>query len=426
MNNRIIVHMDMDAFFAAIEQRDFPEYRGKPVVVGADPKEGRGRGVVSTASYEARKYGIHSALPISQAYRACPHAIFATPRYHVYQETSQTIMKILDEFSPVREQISIDEAFLDCTGTEGLFGPPAELGKKIKARVYEQTRLTCSVGIAPNKFIAKVASDLIKPAGLTICPQDGEREFLAPLEIKRLWGAGKKTVAKLNSMGYYLIGDIAGAPLELFERKLGKMGTHLWRLSQGKDDRPVESDHVRKSISEEITYENDVTKDEIIEQSITRISDRLSRKMRGLDIKGRTITLKIRLEGFQTFTRSHTIDEPTSQMKVIRGIVLKEFRNFDRKNKKVRLVGIGVSNLFFNDEEISDIKGNQPELARQLDLFTNLNPEVEENQEQDLREEDPAGEEREKILDDLKERFGDTVNRGSMIGFKDPRRPELD
>ena len=400
MSSRVIVHVDMDAFFAAIEQRDFPELRGKPVVVGADPKEGRGRGVVSTCSYEARVFGIHSAQPISRAYRACPHAEFVKPRYEIYSRDSRIVMDVLAEFSPLMQPVSIDEAFLDCTGTEGLFGSPRELGNRIKTAIKDAVNLTASVGIAPNKFIAKVASDLEKPNGLTICEPGREKEFLGPLPIKRLWGAGAKTVEKLNSMGFLRIADVAGADLSVLEKALGKWGSGLWRLANGMDDRPVEDGRRRKSISEEHTYESDVDDVDRMEKTLFEIAERLSRNMRRLNIKGRTVTLKIRLEGFETFTRSRTLPDFFNDMKTLRQEVLREFRAFDRRGKRVRLLGIGMAKL---DE-------NEVTKPTQLELFAS---------EPDNRDE--TARKAELLLDDLKKKFGDSVNRASLMGSKEHR-----
>lgn len=227
---RKILHVDMDAFYASVEQLDHPEYRGLPVVVGADPKGGAGRGVVSTCSYEARKFGIHSAMLISQAYRLCPDAVFVFPRFRRYEEISKTVMEILKSFSPEIEQIGIDEAFLDCSASILLFGSAEKIGRTIKDLILEKTGLVASVGIASNKFIAKVASDLEKPDGLVICPEGHEKEFLAPLEVNRLWGAGKKTTALLSEMGIKKIGELAKLREDYLTGKLGKLGAHLWNL----------------------------------------------------------------------------------------------------------------------------------------------------------------------------------------------------
>jgi nucleotidyltransferase/DNA polymerase involved in DNA repair len=263
----------MDAFYAAIEQRDHPEYRGKPVVVGADPKAGRGRGVVSTASYEARKYGIHSAMPISQAYRRCPQAIFAFPRFERYTEISRQVMNILRDFSPQLAQISIDEAFIEITQTANFHGGARALAEKLKARIKHETGLTASVGVAPNMFIAKVASDLQKPDGLTICEAGQEKAFLAPLPIKKLWGVGPKTEAHLQKMGFSTIGQLAQCSQKMLAERLGKWGAHLWELANGIDNRPVEDWGPRKSISQEHTYDQDVANPQIVEQTIWRIAD---------------------------------------------------------------------------------------------------------------------------------------------------------
>ncbi len=401
---RIIVHVDMDAFFASIEQLDYPEYRGRPVVVGADPRDGKGRGVVCAASYEARKFGIHSALPISIAYRRCPSAVFTRPRFRRYNELSGYIMNLLGEFSPVIEQISIDEAFLDATGTERLFGPPEELGKRIKMRIFQATGLTASVGIASNKSIAKIASDLQKPDGLTICPDGHEKEFIAPLPVSVLWGAGKKTVQALQQAGMHTVGDIARLTADDMEKLYGKWGTHLWMLANGIDDRPVNTEWERKSCSEETTFDEDVAESRIVEQTLFEIADRLSRRIRREGVLGRTITLKIRIEGFKTYTRSHSLPAPLDDMQSIRSAAVNMFRKFDREGKKVRLVGIAVSNL----------EAAESAPLHQLELFNTTDP-VEEISP-------PPGKNPEKLLDELKNRFGEKVTRAALLETTDPRK----
>ena len=232
---KIFLHLDMDAFFAAIEQLDHPELRGKPVVVGADPKAGRGRGVVSTCSYEARVYGIRSAMPISRAYKLCPHAVYVFPRGHRYSEMSRVIMHILQHYAPDVEQISIDEAFLDITSTSKLYGSAEKLASSLKEEIRAQTCLTASVGIAPSKFVAKIASDLKKPDGLVIVEQDSVRDFLAPLDISRMWGIGPKSLPYFHRLGIHTIGDLARfSQAELF-RQFGQSGIHFWHLANGID-----------------------------------------------------------------------------------------------------------------------------------------------------------------------------------------------
>jgi DNA polymerase-4 len=395
---RTIVHVDMDAFYASIEQLDHPEYRNRPLVVGADPRQGKGRGVVSAASYEARAYGIHSAMPISLAFKRCPHATFVRPRIQRYVEVSQRVMEVLGEFSPAIEQISIDEAFLDCTGTEMFFGPPRTLAYRIKARISEKTSLSASVGVATNKSIAKIASEIGKPGGLVICQPGKEKEFLSELPLSFLWGAGKKTVGLFESLGYRNIGDVADAHPHILLERFGKNGIHLWNLANGIDERPVEPWGPRKSIGKEFTFEKDVSSGQYIENVIFKIADSLSRKMRGLQIAGRTVTLKIRLEGFQTFTRSRSFSEALNDMQRIREQAVALFRHFERHDRKVRLIGITVSNLEMKNEQYT----------QQLELFKRGGKNREEEPKTDT----------DKLLDDLKQKYGAKVTRAVFLpGF---------
>lgn len=386
--SRTILHIDMDAFFAAVEQLDQPEYRGKPVIVGADPKGGAGRGVVATASYEARKYGIHSAMPISKAYRRCPHGIYLRGRYKRYAEISAQVMSILHDFSPVIQKISIDEAFLDITSSLNLFGGAEAIAHQIKTRIQKELQLTASIGIAPNKFLAKIASDLEKPDGLVLVKEGEEKAFLQELPISKLWGVGKKTELALNQMGIATIGQIAELSEVDLNRKFGKWGNALWRLSNGIDHRPVETREQQKSISQERTFEEDIDDEELIEKTIFRLADELSRLMRHHKIKGRTITLKLRLHDFSTFTRSRTVSGFIDSTQIIKGVAIELYRKFNKKNMKVRLVGIGVSQL-------SSVSGEQ------LGLF---------------EQETPLDEKVTKLLDSLKEKFGDqAVNRATLL-----------
>ena len=343
--SRVILHIDMDAFFAAIEELDHPEYRGKPVVVGADPKGGKGRGVVSTCNYEARKYGIHSAMPISQAYKRCPFAIYVFPRGSRYGEISQKLFTILSEFTPKVEPISVDEAFMDITGCIRLLGSPEEIAQKIKQRIKDELHLTASIGIAPVKFVAKIASDLRKPDGLVIVEPGKVIEFLQPLPISRMWGVGKKTEVQLKTMGIHTIGDLAKLSQDAVIKKFGKSGLHFWTLANGIDERGVESDHSVKSVSLENTFDEDVSDEKIIEQTINAIADNLGRILRKKQVKGKTITLKIRLHDFSTFTRSHSFGSYLDSSQLISETALKLYHNFQKAGKKVRLLGIAVSNL---------------------------------------------------------------------------------
>ncbi len=386
--NRTILHLDMDAFFAAVEQRDHPEYRGKPLVVGADPKGGRGRGVVATASYEARKYGIHSALPISKAYRLCPHAIYVRGSYQRYGEVSQQVMAILQEFTPIIEKISIDEAFLDLTGSLKLFGSAVEIAQKIKNRIRSEVQLTASVGIAPNKFLAKIASDLQKPDGLVVVKEGEEKSFLEPLPISKLWGVGEKTEAVLKGRGLSTIGQIAQLPESELGSRLGKWGHALWLLANGIDDRAVVTWSPQKSISQEITFDEDVDDPEVMERTLFKLADELARMMRKSELKGRTITLKIRLEDFSTFSRSRTSSDFIDSTEVIKAVAIEMFRDFDRKGLRVRLLGVGLSQL-------SSVYGEQ------LGLFA---------------QEKPINQKLTNLLDSLKEKYGDdAITRASFL-----------
>jgi nucleotidyltransferase/DNA polymerase involved in DNA repair len=387
---RIIVHVDMDAFYTSIEQMDCSEYRGKPVVVGADPQQGSGRGVVSAASYEARAYGIHSALPISTAYKRCPHAIYLRPRFKRYSELSVKVMKILDAFSPLVEQISIDEAFLDCSGTEKLFGSNQSLGGHIKDRIKGETGLTASVGMATNKSVAKIASDLHKPDGLCICAPGKEQEFLAPLHIDRLWGAGRKTVDKLEKLGFTLVEHIQNCPKQRLQELFGTYGRRLWELANGIDNRPVVRSSPRKSISQEMTFRRDTDQDSVVEHVLFQLSDSVTRQMRREGIRGRTVNLKIRLAPFDTHTRSHTLAHPVHDMQAVRDTVLRLFRSFDRGGRPVRLVGVGVSNLHRQEEG----------LVAQLDLFADDQDGLEET---------------DRVLDQMKRLYGEKVTRASFL-----------
>lgn len=399
--NRTILHLDMDAFFAAVEQLDNPEYRGKPVIVGADPKAGKGRGVVATASYEARKFGIHSALPISQAYRRCPHGIYVRGRYSRYAQVSRAMMAILADFTPVIQKISIDEAFLDLTDSLKLFGGADAIAQQIKGRFRDELQLTASIGIAPNKFLAKIASDLQKPDGLVVVEPGQEQAFLRDLPISKLWGVGKKTELVLQKMGIRKIGQIAELPEADLNRKLGKWGNALWRLSKGIDNRPVQSTDVQKSISQERTFEHDTDEQEVIEHTLSQLAESLSRLMRKDKLKGRCITLKVRFDDFSTFTRSKTFADFIDSTHIIKGVVISMYRRFNKQKRKVRLLGIGVSQL-------NSICGEQ------LGLFD---------------QETPMNIRLTRLLDSLRDKFGDeVVTRASLLDKTGPPtlKPEGD
>jgi DNA polymerase-4 len=342
---RYIVHVDMDAFFAGVEQRDNPACKGKPVIVGADPKGGKGRGVVSTCSYEARKFGIHSAMPISIAYRKCPHGIFLGVNMAKYARESHRIFEILERFTPDIEPISIDEAFLDITGSYHLFGTPVETCQKIKSTVRTETSLTASIGLAPNMMTAKIASDIGKPDGLIKVDEENLLDFLYPLPVEKLWGVGEKTKQELVKIGIRTIGDLAKRSVEKIERYFGKNGAHAWGLANGIDPRKVEATDEVKSISNEHTFEEDTGSDHAIKDTIMHLSEKVSRRLRKAGLKGKTVTLKIRFSDFKTYTRARTLKVPTNFVDNIYENSLSGLEEFDLKTKKVRLLGVKASNF---------------------------------------------------------------------------------
>ncbi|MGM0441527.1 MAG: DNA polymerase IV [Elusimicrobiota bacterium] len=343
--DRYIVHVDMDAFFASVEQRDNPGYRKKPVIVGADPKGGTGRGVVSACSYRARKYGVHSAMPISVAYRKCPGAVFLPVRMEKYTKVSREIFEILQNFTPQIEKISIDEAFLDITGSYHLFGTPEKTARRIKKEIKTQTGLTASLGLAPNKFIAKIGSDFDKPDGLTVVKKNKIKEFLFPLDVEKIWGVGEKTAAALKKMGIRTVKELAQKDKGELYDKFGKRGLHFWRLARGIDNRKIETFRPVKSVSHEYTFEKNSTDGEKIKAVLLELSGKVSRRLRDKGLKGRTVSLKIRLTGFNTFTRDKTIEYPLDSTETIFKSVLKLYGEFTDKREGVRLLGVKVSNF---------------------------------------------------------------------------------
>jgi len=344
-DNRCIIHVDMDAFFASIEQRDNPAYKRKPVIVGADPKNGKGRGVVSTCSYNARKFDIHSGMPISIAYKKCPKAIFLPVNMSRYAEISYKIFEILERFTPDIEPISIDEAFLDITGSHHLFGSPIDTCKKIKNTIKKETGLTASIGLAPNKMTAKIASDFNKPDGLTIVTQQHLLDFLRPLPVNKLWGVGEKTLKVLQKLGINTIEDILKRTADEFVDIFGKNGGHLWQLANGIDPRSVEIDDTIKSINTEHTFDKDTKNKCLIKDTLMCLSEKVSKRLRKSNLKGRTITLKIRFQDFKTFTRSTTIDICTNFVDDIYKNCIVNFGEFNSETKAVRLLGVSISNL---------------------------------------------------------------------------------
>jgi nucleotidyltransferase/DNA polymerase involved in DNA repair len=340
---RVIIHVDMDAFFAAVEQRDRPELRGKPVVVGADPKGGKGRGVVSTASYEARAYGIHSAQPISQAYHLCPHAAFLPVDMDRYERESERIRGVLSEFTPQMQFVSIDEAYLDVTASLRLFGGKRAVAERIQERIKEETGLTASLGVGPNKLVAKIASDLKKPRGRVIVEAEQVEEFLRPLDVRRLPGVGPRTEQSLRAAGVRTMGDLAGIPVQELRSRFGAWGEYLWDEAHGRDESPVEQTEEVKSVGHEHTFEEDTDDRDLIMTTLMDLSEQTARRARKGARQGRTVTTKVRFEDFTTITRQQTLLEPVMDAAEIYAAALENLAAARMGRRKVRLVGVQVS-----------------------------------------------------------------------------------
>jgi len=337
----MILHVDMDAFYASVEERDDPLLVGKPVIVGGSAE---GRGVVAAANYEVRKFGVHSAMPAARAKRLCPHAVFIKPRMGHYAEISQQIRAIFEEFTPLVEPLSLDEAFLDSTGSESLFGSAATIGRQIKERIHAELGLVASVGVAPNKFVAKIASDLNKPDGFLVVAPGEVQAFLDPLPIDRLWGVGKVTGQVFDRLGIRTIGQLRLLSSKSLDELFGSSGEHFWRLAHGMDDRPVVPDREAKSISHETTFAQDIDDHEVLQAWLIDLAEQVARRMRRHALKGRTIELKVRFADFQTITRSLTLPEPTNitQELLQAGIELLATK-LPKDHLPVRLLGFGVN-----------------------------------------------------------------------------------
>jgi DNA polymerase-4 len=361
---RTILHVDMDAFFAAVEQLDRPELRGKPILIGSD----RPRGVVSTASYEARPFGCRSAMPMAVAKRLCPQAIVVPVRMQRYREVSERLFGIFDEFSPVVEPVSVDEAFLDATGMERAVGGGEEIAQRLRRRVREELKLTASVGVAPNKFLAKLASDLKKPDGLTVITAADVDRVLPPLPATRIWGIGPKTADRLAGMNLRTIGDLRRMPEEWFTREFGEDGERFRRLIYGLDDRPVVPDSEAKSISHENTFEEDVTDPQHLRDVLLDEVENVARRLRKYGLRAGTVRLKIRVGGFKTFSRSHTLAEPTSVTAELWRESLAVFEEWMRASfQPVRLLGMGAASLTKSGEQLSLFGGAANEKQKGVD-----------------------------------------------------------
>jgi len=345
-----IIHVDMDAFFASVEQRDNPELRGKPVIVGGQPDS---RGVVAAASYEARRFGIHSAMTCAQAARMCPHAIFVPPDHGKYRTVSTQIREIFHEITHLVEPLSLDEAYLDVTENQ-LDEPLAgKVALHIKRRIRKELQLTASAGVGPNKFIAKVASDINKPDGIYIVPPDRVMAFVEGLPVEKLWSVGPATASRLRALGLRTAGDVRRQELTRLQKLLGRQGAFIHRLSHGEDPRRVEPHREAKSRSAETTFAVDARENDVVEEALSRLVTRVSRALRKLGRPGRQVTLKIRYSDFTTITRSCTLTRATDDEQVILSEALELLRNGTEVGERaVRLVGIGVGSLVGVDDPI--------------------------------------------------------------------------
>jgi DNA polymerase-4 len=339
----MILHVDMDAFYASVEQRDQPELRGRPVIVGGSAE---GRGVVCAASYEARKFGVHSAMPTATAHRLCPNGIFLPIRMGHYVQIAKQIREILFQFTPLIEPLSLDEAFLDVRGCESLFGPAPEIARQLKGRIQQETALIASVGVAPNKFLAKLASDFSKPDGLLVIEEGRVTEFLAPLPVGRIWGVGKKGEKRLHDLGIKTIGDLAGCKVESLTAHFGDSGRQIHLLAKGIDDREVVPDREAKSISTETTFPKDIGDRDVLRSWLLTLVEQLGQRIRQQQVQARVVDLKVRSSAFETRVKSVSLAEPSDVTAVLWQAALDLFEQRVPKSFfPIRLLGVGVTGL---------------------------------------------------------------------------------
>ncbi|MDP6350240.1 MAG: DNA polymerase IV [Chloroflexota bacterium] len=347
-----ILHADLDAFYASVEQRDNPALRGKPVVVGGNPDS---RGVVAAASYEAREYGIHSAMPLRQAARRCPHAKFVSGRHEVYRQVSREVMDVFHRFTPLVEAISLDEAFLDVFGGERRFGSPEDIAREIRATVQAEQNLTISIGVATNKSVAKIASDICKPDGLLTVELGRERAFLAPLPVGRIWGVGPRTEERLRALGIEKVGQLAEMRRAELVGRLGQFGHRLHDLARGIDRRSVSTEGLRKSVGNEHTFGEDVGDLDALLKELLRLSDEVGRRLRAHELQGRVVTVKIRRADFTTLTRRRTLPVYTDDGGAIYDVASVLMRTEFQPGERYRLLGVHVADF-------------APEDARQMEM----------------------------------------------------------
>jgi len=370
MGRRHIIHLDMDAFYPAVEVLDQPDLKDKPVIVGGISD----RGVVSSASYEARKFGVHSAQPMVTARRLCPQGIFLPVRMSRYREISGQVFQIFHHFTPLVEPLSIDEAFLDVTGSIRLFGEPEAIARKIKALIVHETGLTASAGVAPSKFVAKIASDMDKPDGLTLVPPDKVRPFLDPLPIEKMWGVGKVTREALRRLGVRTFRDLSKLPVKVLEQRFGKQGLKMHELSLGIDGRRVVPDREVKSVGHEETFAQDIEDVEDVRREILALSSKVARRLRRKGIQGKTVTLKVKYSDFVQISRSSTLPFATDDGLEIFSNASRLLLGTEAGKRPIRLLGVSLSHLElpWKEEQLSlfqreDASRKRRDLNRALD-----------------------------------------------------------
>jgi DNA polymerase-4 len=362
----MILHVDMDAFYASVEERDDPSLVGKPVIVGGSAE---GRGVVAAAYYEARKFGVHSAMAAAPAKRLCPHAVFLKTRIDYYAQVSRQIREIFEQFTPLVEPLSLDEAFLDVTGSNAIFGPSPEIGRQIKRRIKTELRLIASVGVAPNKFVAKIASDLDKPDGFVVVEPDQVQSFLDPLPVGRLWGVGKVTGQVFDKLAIRTIGQLRRMSPQTLSDLFGASGEHYFKLAHGLDDRRVVPDREAKSVSNETTFAEDIADMEVLKAWLVELVEHVARRLRRHDIKGRTVELKVRFADFKTLTRSLTLPEATNiTQELLDGGMELLTQRLPARHLPVRLLGFGVSKIAESNQSQQRQLFEQPARERQREL----------------------------------------------------------
>ncbi len=337
----MILHVDMDAFYASVEERDRPELVGKPLIVGGTAE---GRGVVAAANYVVRKFGVHSAMPTATAMRLCPQAIIVRPRMSHYAQISGQIREIFERYTPLVEPLSLDEAFLDVTGSQLLFGSAVQIARRIKDDIYRELRLVASVGVAPNKFLAKIASDLEKPNALVVVQPDQIQAFLAPLPVSRLWGVGRVTGQVFDRLGIQTIGEVRQMSPEVLHRHFGKQGEHFSKLARGIDERQVVPDREAKSISHETTFATDISNHDVLRAWLQELAEQVAYRLRRHQLRGRTVELKLRFSDFRTINRSHTLPHPTDiTHEIWQTVATLLDAALPARRSAVRLLGVGVS-----------------------------------------------------------------------------------